>query len=263
MVAGGLQLPPCLEVLPSLRLPGPFGSSVDFLRLGQRACWKSGLGRFCVRSTKGFYAIADTAIFRTAATRGACAPQRGSPTGRRRRQAAMAGPCVCLLLAPSRPPRSVPPPRAGVGQDLPGVGGLILRSGTKGRPHLGRSPCAPTSLARTRPVTARPTVRRPPPRAWGSIGLRQGCRWQRGGGGRWCSGTLGSPSPRPEFWTAGEPREPRGAGPGPLRSPPWGRLCASRGRWGRGREREGAGGGSRCPPSIRWRHFLPPPPGAS
>lgn len=60
-----------------------------------------------------------------------------------------------------------------------------------------------------------------------------------------------------------EPREPRGAGPGPSRSPPWGWLCASRGRWGRGREREGAGGGSRCPPSIRRRHFLPPPPGAS
>lgn len=141
--------------------------------------------------------------------------------------------------------------------------GLILRSGTKGRPHLGWSPCAPTSLARTRPMTARPTLWRPPPRAWGSIGLRKGCRWQRDGGGQWCTGTLGSPRPRSEFWTAGEPREPRGAGPGPLRSPPWGRLCASRGRWGRGREREGAGGGSRCPPSIRWRHFLPPPPGAS
>jgi hypothetical protein len=45
-----------------------------------------------------------------------------------------------------------------------------------------------------------------------------------------------------------EPREPRGAGPGPSRSPPWGRLCASRGRWGRGRERAGAGGSGRWVP---------------
>lgn len=44
--------------------------------------------------------------------------------------------------------------------------------------------------------------------------------------------------------------------------PPPGRLCAGWGRWGRGRERGGAGGlGPAAFPGIRWRHSLPPPVG--
>lgn len=172
------------------------------------------------------------------------------------------GPWVCAA------PRSLPPPthcsvtsrRCGTGPL--GNGRTDFEARNEGAPTLGPVSCAPTSQARTRPVTARPTARRPSRRAWGSIGLHRGFRRKggtRGAQGLWTLRVLDRSSrPAGSCGTS-----LGGVGPGPSRSPPWGRLCASRGRWGRGRAREGAGGGSRCPPSIWWRHFLLPPPGAS
>lgn len=189
-------------------------------------------------------------------------PRTRARRGKARGRPQWRGPWVCPLLAPSRRPRIVRSPHAGAGQDPLGTRGTDFEARYKGGPTLGPFSFAPTSQARTLPVTARPTAWRPPPRAWGSIGLHRGYRWE--GGNRGAQGPRTLRALDCLLQTGGElRREPRGAGPGPSRSPPWGRLCASRGRWGRGRAREGAGGGPRCPPSIWWRHFLPPPPRAS
>lgn len=146
-------------------------------------------------------------------------------------------------------PRSLPPPthcsvtsrRCGAGPL--GNGGTDFEARNEGAPTLGSVSCAPTSQARTRPVTARPTARRPPPRAWGSIGLHRGLRRKGGTVGRKDSGHSAS-------WTVALDR--RGAAARASGSRAWSVVVPALGTAlcepGEVGPRAGAGGGRRWVP---------------